>query len=596
MAGKLKRKEITYLDGVNTTVGDNISKAQELAGCKNARSLTIGYLEKRQGYRRLGSTLTATANYGIKFFDDDNASSSGFYRISTVGAVTSIYYLNTSSVWTALSGGGTGLTSTNNSFFTVANKKMFIVNGTDANRYISSDGTTVVTSATDTGDLYSSPIARKISYYKEKLYLADITIGSTRYQTTVMFSSKPVGIISLVEADVAAPVGGSVVSVTDTKYIKVSENLDIYRGGSKVADIMVSAKTESTITIGTITLVGGFTTLYAADEIWVDGTYTGTKIFRWADNPQSGVDVKQYDTFKFTGGGDYPITLFDTVGDVLLIGNKYSLGVWNDSNLRMLDYGIGCCSERGYTKTKGLLFFVAYDGIYACNGSSVSLISAKIQKYFSGATKSGLEAAAMGKKGNSIICHIGTVTLYNDDGSVKETLTNVAVEYNIQQKNFFIHTGVSAAAFETYIGSSDPDRLIFADSSNYNLYEMFYGGFSDDQVTSNKEVAFQIDLGQLTMGSSFESICYPLYAFVEVKAGSGIGLYVSIDDSPYQKIEGELSKGCTKLIFNKIGQDQITLRGRTISLSLREMSSRAVKIGRIAFVYEETTEEDNQRD
>jgi len=46
--GEVKRLEIPYFEGVNSSVSQNISKKQELSHCENARSKTIGSIEKRE--------------------------------------------------------------------------------------------------------------------------------------------------------------------------------------------------------------------------------------------------------------------------------------------------------------------------------------------------------------------------------------------------------------------------------------------------------------------------------------------------------------------------------------------------------------------
>jgi hypothetical protein len=217
----IKRIDFNYFDGCNSNVGDNISKKTELYHVENARSTVIGTIEKRQGTRRLGNIITATNNYGIMFFDNvATGTNTGFYRISTVGAATNIYYLNTSSEWTALSGLGSGLTVTSGNFFshTMAEGCLFLVNGENDNLYINTDGTTVVSSASTalTNHLYGTPKANKINYYKDKLYLGDYTTSSgTRYKTGVMMSSKPLGLISLIDGDATLPVTS--LDVTDTK-------------------------------------------------------------------------------------------------------------------------------------------------------------------------------------------------------------------------------------------------------------------------------------------------------------------------------------------------------------------------------------------
>jgi len=576
---KLKRLEIPFFEGVNSLVGDNISKKQELVHAENARSVKVGFLEKRKGYRRLGNALSSPTNYGLAYFDDSNASSVGFFRVAKVEATTAIYYLNTSSVWTALTGGGTGLTATN-TFFTKAEGNLFVVNGTDANRYISSDGTTVVTSATAASHLYNSPIANKIAHYKSRLYLGDYKIGTTRYKTGIMMSSVPLGIVSLVDGDHDS--GVTTVNVTDTKYIHASDTLLVYRGGVSIATLTVTAKTEYALTVNATSAA-----LQSADELWVNGSYSGTRLHRWADNAQSGTDVKRYDTMKLSGGGDDPITILEPIGDILFIANKNNISTWNDSNLKTLDIGFGCVSERGWVKTIGMLFFLDYTGIYATMGETPRLMSSKVDEYISGATKTGLESASMGRKGKSIFCSIGDVTLYNDNGSVKKVLSKVVLEYNLQQENWFIHTGIHATQFERYLASDDPDRLEFASGATGNVYEFLSNTF-DDAVTTNTEIPFVATTGAITLCSGFDKYAYPKAIILEVKRGHGVKCFVSPDDQPFFPLATEAKEGVHRFPITKRSSDESDLKCRTISISLRENSGSPVKISRLAIEYLET--------
>ncbi len=492
-----ERFDISHFEGVNALVSHNIAKKEELSEAINARSLKIGTIEKRQGYRRLGDVLGSTAEYGLFYFEEGTANKR-FFRISKVGGVVSFYYLNITSNWTVLTGNGTGLGSVDCSF-TTAEDCMFVVNGTDDNMYVDSTSIQVYTSAdlgtsttqfdiTDEGGgtfrytydttgtdpkikenmkagdvvhcmgqnfaaankgafivtavdtnhfeitnagaaennktlgtgalrvnnhLTGSPKANKINFYKNRLYLGDYT-DTTRYKTGIMMSSVPLGIVALVDDDHDQPF--TELKVTDLKYIHTDDVLDVYRGNSKIGTLIVTAKNADTNTL----TVDTFTTdLKSSDELWVGGTYTGQRIFRWADNPESGVDVKQYDTFKLTGGDNDALTIMENVGDVMTIGNKKNLSFWNDFNLENFDLGIGCVSNRGYIKHLGILFFMDYTGIYMTTGAErPKLISSKVEPYFTGASKAGIEAGAMGKRGYSIYAAIhGSVLLYNPDGS-----------------------------------------------------------------------------------------------------------------------------------------------------------------------------------
>jgi len=576
----LRRINIDYFEGINTLMGSNIAKIVELEMAENARSSKIGILEKRQGYRRLGSEVTSTANYGIYFFDDDNALSKGFYRISVVSGSGSLWYLNTSDVWTIFPDAGGVNQFTGACSFVVAEGCLFIVDGTIANRYVNSTGITIISSTDSTGHLYNSPKAFKINYYKDRLYAGDYYNSTTRLKTGIMMSSMPLGIVSLVDGDHDQPV--TALKVTDLKYIHSSDSLDLYRGGTKIGDITVTAKNADT---NTLTISSFGTNIKSSDELWVNNTYTGVKIFRWADNPESGVDVKQYDTFKLTGGDNSALTIMENVGDIMMIANKYNIAIWNDYSLQNLDLGIGCVSSESWVKCMGTLYFLGYNGIYSSIGSTPTLISAKIQRIIDGATKSGLEAGAMGRKGLSIFCSLGDVTLYNADGSTDRTLSDVVVEYNLRQETWYVHTGIDAKFFHNYVTSTDIERLEFSGSSGH-VFEFLYGT-SDNNST---EIPFRADTNPITLSKEFENVCYPKQIIIEAESGSAIQCFVSLDGDDFYEISGEARKGCSVLFVTAQDKTSGPARCRSIKLSIRNFSKTPCKISRIAILYSETEE------
>ena len=677
----LKRMELwPFFESVNSIVGDNLFKKGELSHVENARSTVIGVISKRAGTRRLGSEITATANYGILFYNEAvNSTNKGFYRISTVSGLTKIYYMNNSAIWTALTDtdginifelgtsttqfditnpAGTtfkytyddtgtdpdidahirvgtavvidaqNFTAANNGTFTVtgvgakyfevanasgvieSNKTLgtgtlkvsgnsfsktfaegccFLVNGDNDNIQITDDGTTVVSSAVSTSHLYNSPKARKIKFFKNKLYLADFTIGSARKKNGIMMSSMPVGIVSLVDGDHDA--GVTTIKVTDTKYINATDSLDIYRGNTKIETLTVTAKTEDEITVNA---TGN--AINSSDELWVANTFNADKIFRWANNEAGGIDVKEYDTFYLGGNLDSRIKLFETIGDVLMIGTNDNLAIWDDYRIKSFDLGIGCVSDNGYVKSLGSLLFIGYDGIFQTSGDVPKLISAKVEKYIDGATKAGLEAAAMGKRGYSIVCAIGDVTLYNPDGSIDKTLSDVVLEYNIRTTNWYVHTGIKATEFANYISSTDVKRLEFASTeTGYKIMELF-NGETDDNSGDKKEILFRIDSSNISLSKELEKISYVHEIIIESERGSDIKCFVSLDKEPFYEIEGTARKGATIMkITNKDGDRTKPPRCRTIKVSIRDFSQQICKISRVALTLAPSNEEEQQR-
>ena len=673
---KTMRISLDYFDGVNTLVSSSIAKKNELSACLNCRSTEIGSLVKRAGSERLGDSIIATANYGIFYFGNDN--NNGFYRISKVGGTTTIYYLSSADAWTAITSNGTGLTATQFSGVN-AESNFFLVNGTDNNKYIDSNGTLINTSAdlgssttqfdisdegsntfrytydgngtdpdTDgnikvgtvlfirgqnfttanngvftvtavstnyfevtnasgvaesnktigtgfirvSGHLYGSPKAYKINYYKNRLYLADYTTGSTRNRNGIMLSSTPLGIVSLVDGDHAA--GSTTIKCTDTKYIHATDYLEVWRGGTEIETLIVTSKTEDSITVTATS-----NALESSDELWVPETRSGAKVFRWADNPSSGIDVKQYDTFKLSGGQNDSITMMTNIGDVMMLGNKNNLAIWNNYALQNFDLGIGCVSGNGYVKSVGTLFFIHYSGIYSTTGGLPKLMSSKVQKYIDGATTANLEAAAAGKKGLSVFFAIGDVTLYHPDGSTNKTISDVVLEYDLRTTNWYVHSGITATQFATYISSDDPDRLIYSSTeTGYHLKEFLKDDtLVDDNGNANTEILFQADTNNIPLSKQFENISYPIEAIVESERGSGIQCFVSFDLGQPYELKGDARKGVSILkIHNKSEDDTSPPRCRAIKLSFKSFNKARCKIGRIAIKFLASAETENQRD
>lgn len=587
-----KRFSIDYFEGVNTLVSNNIAKKQEFSHAENVRSTMIGTMEKRGGTTVVGNALTNVGNYGLFFFPNSGASNKFLYRVTepTAAAGSTIYYLNSSNAWTALTGAGAAITN-GDMDVTMAEKDLYLVNYNAPNRYIlGSDGTTVITSATTTGNLYNSPNASNIAYYKGRLYLADYVYSSIRYPATVLRSSYACGIIALIDGDPISPY--TTCNVTDTKYIYTQSpgnTLDVYRGNTKIAVLTVTAITNYSITMSTA-FEGGQTELRSADELWAPGTYAGAKQFRWVNNGSvSGQSAKEYDTFKLSGGDESSIKLLEPIGNVLMIANNNSMAIWNDYVLQSYDYGIGCVSRKGKVKLLGALYFPHYSGIYATTGEAPKLISSKIERVFNGATRAGKEATCAGKKGRSVFFSIGNVTLYRPDGSTDKTLSNVVIEYAVTQEDWYVHTNIATTAFETFVDTLDTDRLVYASTaSGTNVMEFLTG-----ETDNGTEIPLIADTTDFNIPGNFERSFHPLEVCLDVERGAGIKVFVSLDNGPFYELEGEAVKGANILKVTSPYEADGTKppRCRGIRVSLRHSEKQLIKVARLAITYIPTTDE-----
>lgn len=644
---KTQRVRIDYFDGINSLTGANLSKKTELAHAENARSKTIGTLEKREGMivtgtNTSGQPFVTSGNFGLFPFRTDV--SKGLYRISVAqnptlsiniidslivsenkafsgGALSlslipinivvadnlsiqedlgdnmeppvTIYYLSNDDKWTPLTGSGINIRGGQFDYVNAENN-MFLVNQYDSNRYISSNGTTVTTSSSGSGHLFNTPKAGKINFYKGRLYLADFIQNDVQYKTTILRSSYSMGIVALVNADYDSTIS-TTIKVTDSKYIYTdsgANSYDIYRGGT-----LVTTVTATTVNEISMVVTGTITGVLASDEIWIAGTYTGSKIFRWSKNPTvSGKDVKQYDTFKLSGGENDAVTMMTNVGNIMLISNKTTMSSWNDYTLENFDIGVACVSKKGYVKILGTLYFLHYTGIYATSGSIPQLISNKVERYINGATTTGKEKCAAGKKGRSIFFTLGDVILYRTDGSVEKTLNDVCLEYNIVQQNWFVHTGISADEFVTFVETSDSDKLEFTDTKGRkSVKEFLANGVATDD---GKEIPFRADTNPIQMQSDFENLNKLISITTEVERGSALQTFVKVDkDENFYPIEGKVVKGVSVVkITNKDYDRGMPVNARTVSVSIRDSSNQICKISKMAITYLPTDNEQSDNE
>lgn len=575
-----------------------------------------------------GLTVNITAVVGLITVITIAVAGTGYHNGETLtvttGDANATFTITTANAWTPLTLKGAAVASGDISTATDG-KNMYIVNFNDNNRYIVPNGTTVFDSTDAAGQLFNSPRAKKINYYKNRLYLANYITTGVTYPTTVLRSSFPLGIVALLNQDNPSAIlnaagqppktteifvdgvptspktynadiqaGATKLFVTDTKYfydLVGARDYEVYRGFTKVADITIvpGGVHETSIDVtysfsGTFN-VSGKRKFLASDEVWISGTYTGDKIFRWMNNSSvTGRDVKQYDTFKLSGGDNDGITLMENVGNVMMVGNKNGLGTWNDYTLENFDLGIGSVSSKGYIKLMGSLYFLHYTGIYATTGGAPQIVSNKIERYITGATKSGKEGCVAGKKGRSIFFTLGNVTLYNADHSVDKVLPDACAEYNLTTQNWYIHTNVKTTHFATFLEFYDPDRLVLLSTTGDHAAKEFLLGDTDD----GEEIFMRADLNKITFQSQYENTNTMNSLIVESERGNSLKVFVSIAEgiNEWFELEGVVEKGISILKISPQDND----RGeptpcRLLNISLRDSSKQTPKLTRLAVTY-----------
>jgi len=578
--GATKRLVIDYWDGVNSASGPELAKHQEPSHAENARSSIIGVLESRNGLKPIGNEIIATSNLMTRHFNAYSGAGKGVFRIATVGGTVRIYSLDAAAAWNPVA----ALASTSG-FFTSseANGNLIMVNGDVANSYLKSDGVTYVDESSATGHLYLSPKKPYcVNYYKDRIYMGNYMdqTGAVRFQNAVQMSSLPLGVIGLVDGDHLT--GVTTVNVTDTKYVRSTDSLEVRRGGILITTLTVSAKTESTLTVAATGAA-----LMSADELWVPNTYAGERIWRWADNA-SGDPSKTYDAFRVGSDQNDGITAMVNVGDNMVIFTKTSYGVWNNTQLMNGDYGVGCVSRRGWVKVSGAIYFISKNGLFRMNGGAPELVSAPIRRYFWGATKTGLENAVLGVKGESVFAYIGQVTVDNEDGSIEKVIDHCLAEYDLRQENCYVHS--LPAALETLDNcplDENIDVLLgSADDTNHGVYSVFEG---ETDLRTESPIYFRADTPWLFPNSYRERFSHPLSVSAHVLRGGPIEVFASLDGEPFFKLDSELKKGLSTVWFSKENRDD-PMRCRKLKLSFRSFKDRQVRIGWVAMDYVESLE------
>jgi hypothetical protein len=467
--------------------------------------------------------------------------------------------------------------------------RIVFVNGATINCQLDTDFATIIPGDTTTSDLVDSPRAKKVNYYKGKIYLGDIRIGNNRLQNFVQFSSKALGLVSLIEGDYDA--GVTSLDVSDTKYIKSSDSLDVYRGNTLIETLTISAKTETSITVNATS-----SAIKSADELWVAGTKTGstTHQYRWADSIGIGSNLKRLDTFPLSGGRNEPILMMANVGDIMAISTKDNMAYWNGYSLMNLNTGYGCVSPNGYVKNQGLLFFIGNDGIYKTDGATMpEMISSPIERYITGATAAAKEVSAAGKLGFSVFFTLGDVTLYNEDGSTKKTLTDTLVEYNIRTDMWFVHTNFSTKYFTNYDTTTERELLAFPDTIATGIRKAFSSDRDYDEglASAEVEIPLRFDTQDIQIADPGKAV-----EILKIKArldrGNSVQVFVNPDKKGEFALKDTLQKGWSTIgVHGRDESSSSPLRCSSLEISLRNSSKTKCAVSYLEVVYRDLVED-----
>ena len=198
----------------------------------------------------------------------------GLYRTSYNGVGDFVvYYLGVNDIWTGISQTNPIYSSYTDRFSTcTADTNLYITSKDIHPFYLGYDGVTPYSTYYYNdmllrGNLYQCfRGASLINYYKSKLYVANyIPFGSsTRMPNQVFMSSLPLGLIALVGGD--TPAGSNSLPITDFKYFKVGDKLEVWRGFTEVTQSVVKilplngAGTDPSVVVYSSQVIIGTTT------------------------------------------------------------------------------------------------------------------------------------------------------------------------------------------------------------------------------------------------------------------------------------------------------------------------------------------------
>lgn len=167
---------------LQTTTSSFLRKDDQLEHAVNVHGDSIGSVTKRLGYTIQGSAISSTSVRGLVSYPDISAGTTRLFAASN----GSVFYFN-GTIWTSVYSYGTVGA---NISFKVFLDKLFLVGADSSDTYITTaliDGTTSSTS----GDVASAPGGKYLEVFKDRLFMADTYVGSTRYASRFYESSVP---------------------------------------------------------------------------------------------------------------------------------------------------------------------------------------------------------------------------------------------------------------------------------------------------------------------------------------------------------------------------------------------------------------------
>ena len=229
------------------------------------------------------------------------------------------------------------------------------------------------------------------------------------------------------------------------------------------------------------------------------------------------------------------------------------------------------------------MYFIHYSGIYSTSGNMPQLLSRKVNRYIKGASKSGLENSASGYKDLCVFFTIGDVKLYNGDGSFWKTLSDVCLEYNIADQNWYVHTNVPAQQFTNVVDVDGVEHLYYTSYKDGKVKEFLAANVTTDE---GGEIFFRADTQLIQVLPNPETYANIIGLVTEVERGTLTKTFVSLDKGDYYELKGGACKGISKIkVHARDPEKQEMVLARQFSLSFRDSSKQLCRLLQAAIVY-----------
>jgi hypothetical protein len=115
-------------------------------------------------------------------------------------------------------------------------------------------------------------------------------------------------------------------------------------------------------------------------------------------------------------------------------------------------------------------------------------------------------------------------------------------------------------------------------------------GYDDDGAA----IPFSITTSNVTLNPEFEKVSYPRFFILEVEAGNTLKCFVSLDNDSFYELQTTLNKGCARIAITPKEFDDEYARCRKIRLTVKEYSKGICKISRMALLYSQNQEYEEQ--